>query len=458
MTKLKNIKMDERDHDIHIQLDGDSYRVKNSYTLFECFQDFFKDRGICYHPTITTESKCNMCLIYDNHKEKIVRACEEYPEENGQYSLENPFVEQAFHETLEIFIGFHKPHCKVCRNKNLCRLRGHMDSVKVEGKELEKERMNYSDKVVLENSQCIDCDICLNFEKKLEEKSVLEVSSSGKVLCQEKARHNYSVNLVDLCPTGCFQENGIEYDSVSKELAGFCRSCDRLCETALTLKEERSDLIPIRQKSRKNTNFWLCDTVNEKYIVRDNEIALRSVLEKYKGDNDYFWRLGKLPSRGESWHFILPKNLPTELIFLLQNEFVNSHHTFEMIEENPREQEWGPLRTERNFRQKGIENFLANHSSKVRNSNEGHNGIYIVAPEIMLDDSNYYKKIKNLRAKKIVFASYYFNPSLKPNIDLLVPLPDYRLLTWEAENYLGDQRIFYSESGKTKIKLFSEDL
>ncbi|MCR9202964.1 MAG: hypothetical protein NXH75_00165 [Halobacteriovoraceae bacterium] len=445
-------------HDsIAIFIDGQPMAVDANLSIFENLRKRGIGEGFCSHPLLESNRHCNLCWIFDEEEQEIVRSCKVIPTLNSKYSLIHKEVVLAKKESWGALRSIHPLHCKNCQNKNLCEIReniGQKETSSVEDSE-KSYAYPYSEKVNFYPQECIECGLCLSFEEALGEMPSLKESTkhSEKIICEKTVTHNYSVNLIDLCPTGCFQEKNLSLGAEDLVLKDFCRGCDRLCETEVLFRKNFDHYSPIRQRVPRGSSYWICDEINSSYLPVNNGLPLRSIMEKKEGT----WARGELPSINEKWHFVIPENLPEELWDKLTEVFKNNEFTFQISSENKWENIKGLLNENKNFIQEKKVAFIKKFDEQKLESCPQGKSYFFISPEWIKTNSVFLKTLESLKGKKIAFGGFFLPNKVTEGVNYLIPLPDFRNLTWKGLNYHKEERTNSPLLKKSNIVFFREE-
>lgn len=438
-------------------LDGQEVSLNDNLSLFENLKQRDLILGFCSHPLIKNDRHCNLCWVYDEGEEGIVRSCEVTPKEGSRYNLHSAIASKAVNESLDSLIQYHQPQCKKCNQKNLCHIKGILkddSSIRSLERQGEVEKKTYSSQISFSSEQCISCSLCVKFEENISDSPALIENETGKVSLKTEAKHNYGINLIDLCPTGCFSQKSMTQAQPSFYQKDFCRVCDRLCETESLFLKDFDSHKPFRQRAPQGAAYWLCDEVNNGHKIENLGLPLKSIMKK-DGER---WTAGELPESSRNWHFVLPENLPTEIWNYLNTLLDNSQYTFEFIKESPRNSVEGILRQSKAFKQKSRDDFFERNRERERAllTKGSNTEFFFISPEYLEKGSQFEKNLNQVKSKKAVWAGFFITPQLLKGVGHIVPLPDYRLLKWDAINYHNELRENDPFGESVHLKLFKD--
>ncbi len=234
------------------------------------------DRGIdvpffCYHPGLTPEGNCRMCLVEASNSRKPVPACTTPVAEGIEVQTHSEAAKSARADVLEFMLVNHPLDCPICDKSGECMLQDHAydhgkdRSRMVEQKEL-KHTKDLGNDVHLWGNRCIVCTRCVRFCD--------EVAGTGELTVVERGDHSVidvfpgyplqnplSGNVVDICPVGALIDKDFLYEArvwYEKKTDTVCNSCARGCNIEVqTLHNKVKRLVP-RHNPDVN-GYWMCD-------------------------------------------------------------------------------------------------------------------------------------------------------------------------------------------------------
>ncbi|MCF8059510.1 MAG: hypothetical protein K9K67_09450 [Bacteriovoracaceae bacterium] len=437
---------------VSFYVEGKLIVASEGETLFEAInRDSFEIQGYCFHPLFESSSKCLLCNIYDEKRGDVISACRTAPIEGGRYSLYHNDLTLAKKEVDSLYQSSHHFNCTQCDNQSRCRLVNEIGNKGLETSAVPKEDKAHklSEELRVNLKQCITCMMCTDFEKSVTEQPAL-YEEAGEIKVKGEFSHNYGVNLLDICPTGCFESKEILKRKTSVIKKDFCRGCDRLCRTEVHFEEGQNGLRAIRASSPLNSTFWVCDEVN-KPIVNNLKLPLRSLLTKKDGS----WIHGDYLSTKEPRHLIIPKNLPEELWQYLISNLSSIENvqdwSYEFISWKSRANEVGLMRTEKTFsqeKQNSIQRLLTPYDGELKEKS-----VVLIAPEWLPDLIQWSTLLERFkRARHKAFAGAFINAEIYESANTLIPLQPYWEMSWKGKNYQNEE-VFISREAKP-IKIF----
>lgn len=422
----------------YFELDGESISWREDVSLNEEIRKRHPQAsGFCDHPLVKNSKSCLLCQVYDEKGQKVILACEVVPTPGGRYSTRHPALNEAKKEVEELYNQGHSFSCSRCSHSLNCQLKGVFNQPLVDKSIHSKERfekISLNDKIVADFSQCIQCALCTDFEKNHSHSPAL-IASEPHPQVVGKLDHNYGVNLVDLCPTGCFFPLEGQTTS-SKEVESFhdfCRGCDRLCEVEVIYEQRENQILPLRAKTPELSAHWVCDEVNSQWHKRFKIPLNRSLKKTSEG-----WRSSDRLSIDGPWHIIAPKNLPEEMWSLLEEWYKrNNNISLEFFEGKERNEEQGLLRSRCSFEQESqlkVESLIKARSPQEKVQ------VCLVSPEWIPHEKGWQEVLSKVAVfPKKVFMGAAINFDLYEKMDELVAVPSYDELSWRGRNYQNEE-------------------
>ena len=228
----------------------------------------------CWHPGLSVAGVCRFCMVKIEGMPKLQIACNTACTEGMKVFTQTDEVKEAHKWALEFHLINHPLDCPICDQAGECELQnyymkvGKYSSQMDEEKVLKPKALDVGDNLVLDTERCILCSRCVRFEDEVTKTSSLGIFNRGDhsvigTFPDKKVQHNYSYNLVDICPVGAFTAKDFRFKCrvwFLKETSTICPGCSTGCN--VTLFENKNQREYYRLKPRKNLDVnghWMCD-------------------------------------------------------------------------------------------------------------------------------------------------------------------------------------------------------
>jgi NADH-quinone oxidoreductase subunit G len=264
---------------ISLTIDGMTVAVPKGTTLIEAA----KQAGVlvphyCYHPSLPSPAVCRMCLVEVEKLPKLVPSCVTPAAEGQVVHVHSPAARKAREGVLEFLLINHPLDCPICDQAGECELQ---DFVFQEGRAGtryadEAKRWNpvedFGSDILYVANRCILCTRCVRFMDDVAETPVLNISERGDrayvgIDEGERLDHEWSGNVVDLCPVGSLISKDFLHKARAWDLdktASICTGCTQGCNVTLDLRDE----VVVRIRPRPNLDVnrhFICDTGRADY-------------------------------------------------------------------------------------------------------------------------------------------------------------------------------------------------
>ncbi len=264
---------------VHLTIDGTPVSVPKGTTLIEAA----KQAGVlvphyCYHPSLPSPAVCRMCLVEVEKNPKLQPSCVTTVAEGQVVHVNSANAKKARVSVLEFLLINHPLDCPICDQAGECELQ---DYVFQEGRSATRysdyaKRYNpvedFGPDVLYVGNRCILCTRCVRFMDDVADEPVLNVSERGDrayigIDPAHKLTHEWSGNVVDLCPVGSLVSKDFLHKARAWDLdkaAGVCTGCSQGCNITV---ETRDDAV-VRLRPRPNlevNRHFICDTGRSDY-------------------------------------------------------------------------------------------------------------------------------------------------------------------------------------------------
>ncbi|HET7040487.1 MAG TPA: 2Fe-2S iron-sulfur cluster-binding protein [Gemmatimonadales bacterium] len=264
---------------VNLTIDGTPVSVPKGTTLIEAA----KQAGVlvphyCYHPSLPSPAVCRMCLVEVEKNPKLQPSCVTTVAEGQVVHVHSENAKKAREGVLEFLLINHPLDCPICDQSGECELQDYQFQ---EGRvatryQDEAKRYNpvedFGPDILYVTNRCILCTRCVRFMDDVAHEPVLNVSERGDrafigIDPAHKLTHEWSGNVVDLCPVGSLISKDFLHKARAWDLdrtASVCTGCSQGCNISI---ETRDDAV-VRLKPRPNlevNRHFMCDTGRADY-------------------------------------------------------------------------------------------------------------------------------------------------------------------------------------------------
>jgi NADH-quinone oxidoreductase subunit G len=280
-----------------IVIDDQSYDVPPDRNLLHvCLSLGFNLPYFCWHPALHSVGACRQCAVKqfrdanDTHG-RLVMACMTPANDGTRISLSDPDA-RAFRANIAEWLMVNHPHdCPVCDEGGECHLQdmivmtGH-DYRRYRGRKRTFLNQDLGPFVNHEMNRCIQCYRCVRFYRDYAGGRDFDVFALSNVVYFGRERDGvleseFSGNLVEVCPTGVFDDKTLKAHYTRKwdlqTAPSICTHCGLGCNT---IPGERYGLLRrIRNRYNGQVNgYFLCDRGRYGYEFVNSERRIRQPL------------------------------------------------------------------------------------------------------------------------------------------------------------------------------------
>jgi NADH-quinone oxidoreductase subunit G len=260
---------------VTLTIDGKEVSVPKGTSIIEATEILgIEIPHFCWHPGLSVAGVCRFCMVKIEGMPKLQIACNTSCSEGMKVITVSDEVKDAHKWALEFHLINHPLDCPICDQAGECELQnyymkvGKYTSQMDEDKVLKPKALDVGDNLVLDTERCILCSRCVRFEDEVTKTSSLGIFNRGDhsvigTFPNRKIQHNYSYNIVDICPVGAFTAKDFRFKCrvwFLSETKTICPGCSTGC--SVTLFEHKNQREYYRLKPRKNVEVnghWMCD-------------------------------------------------------------------------------------------------------------------------------------------------------------------------------------------------------
>jgi NADH-quinone oxidoreductase subunit G len=270
-----------------ITVDGTELEVPDNTMLLPVLLD----RGLqiphyCYHPKLSIDGSCRMCLVKVEGLPKLTISCNTPVRDGMVVDTRGPEVTKARQGVLELLLVNHPLDCPICDQAGECYLQdyafeyGRRAARTQEPRRKLLKRVDVGPRVVLDQERCILCRRCVRFCKEITETRELGVFNLGDqsvidTFPDEPLTNDYSICTADICPVGALLSKDFHHKMrvwFLDETESVCPNCANGCNTKVgAARGEVYRFLPRRNDDVNDT--WMCDAGRLGYrFVNENRL------------------------------------------------------------------------------------------------------------------------------------------------------------------------------------------
>ncbi len=260
---------------IKVTIDGKELTVPKGTSVIEATEMMGVEiPRFCWHPGLSVAGVCRFCMVKIEGMPKLQIACNTTCTDGMKIITQAQEVKEAHKWALEFHLINHPLDCPICDQAGECELQnyymkvGKYDSQMEENKVLKPKALDVGRELVLDTERCILCSRCVRFEDEVTKTKSLGIFNRGDhsiigTFPNKKIDHNYSYNLVDICPVGAFTSKDFRFKCrvwFLKETPSICPGCSTGCNVTLFQNRNNREYYRLKPRRNKDVNgFWMCD-------------------------------------------------------------------------------------------------------------------------------------------------------------------------------------------------------
>ena len=287
---------------VTLTIDGQQLTVAKGRTVLQAaIEAGISVPYYCYHPGISIDGSCRVCIVKIEKMPKLQTACSTACTDGMVITTRDPETVQARAGVFEFLLVNHPLDCPVCDKGGECPLQdfsytfgpaeSRMDFPRrVFDGEGVRGDVDFGPTLMLNRQRCILCTRCARFMKEVDGDAQINVIDRGTgseiATFREEGVHSLlSGNLMDVCPVGAITTRQYRFKSRPWDNPGvvdtICTLCSKGCNTSAWLKakpEWAKGTRLIRMTPRFNADvnsYWMCDIGRFSYGWVEGETRLR---------------------------------------------------------------------------------------------------------------------------------------------------------------------------------------
>ena len=259
--------------DVTLTIDGQQVTVEKGTLLIEAAKTLGNQiPHYCYHPGLSPDGNCRMCLVNLEKSPKPVIACKTYVSDGMVVDTKSEDVEKMRRSIMEFLLINHPLDCPTCDQAGECRLQDYYMLYDRIPSRFKEEKV-HKDKVVdlgagvmLDEERCVVCRRCVRFCDEIAKTPELEVQERGDhsmvtTFPGKKMQNPYAGNTIDICPVGALTSKDFRYKKRVWFLSrtnSVCPGCSRGCN--IEIHHEKNKIYRLLPRHNPDVNdYWMCD-------------------------------------------------------------------------------------------------------------------------------------------------------------------------------------------------------
>jgi len=254
-------------------IDGKEIEVADGTTVMQAAEELgIRIPRFCWHPDLTVDGNCRMCLVEIEKMPKLQIACNTAVRDGMVVFTNSEKAAEAHRTTLEFLLINHPIDCPVCDQAGECYLQdqymGHglYDSkVEIEDK-VNKRKVVDLGPIMLDAERCVLCSRCIRFEQEVTGTNLLGFVNRGNrteitTFENQPITHEYAGNLADVCPVGALLSHEFRFKMrvwFLKAHESVCPGCSTGCNVFVDERDGEVQRLRPRRNADVNKS-WMCD-------------------------------------------------------------------------------------------------------------------------------------------------------------------------------------------------------
>jgi NADH-quinone oxidoreductase subunit G len=271
---------------VTLTIDGRSLTVEKGKTVLQAaLEHGIKVPYYCYHPGISIDGSCRVCIVKIEKMPKLQTACSTPAADGMVVSTGTPDVVEARASVFEFLLINHPLDCPVCDKGGECPLQDFSYSFGPNESRMEfprrvfdgegvKADVDFGPTLMLNRNRCILCTRCVRFMREIDGDAQINIVDRGYgseiATFQEQGVHSLiSGNLMDVCPVGAITTRDYRFKSRPwdnpEAVDTICTFCEKGCSTTAWLKAKpewakAARLVRTTPRFNPEVNgYWMCD-------------------------------------------------------------------------------------------------------------------------------------------------------------------------------------------------------
>jgi NADH-quinone oxidoreductase subunit G len=290
---------------VTLTIDGREITTEKGKTVLQAaIENGIKVPYYCYHPGISIDGSCRVCIVKIEKMPKLQTSCSTTVAQGMVVQTQSPDVVEARASVFEFLLINHPLDCPVCDKGGECPLQDFSYSYGPNESRMEFARrvfdgegaradVDFGPTLMLNRNRCILCTRCVRFMREVDTDAQINIVDRGYgseiATFQEEGVHSLlSGNLMDVCPVGAITTRDYRFKSRPwdnpEAVDTICTLCEKGCNTTAWIKakpEWAKGARLVRMTPRFNpevNSYWMCDIGRFDYHWIESEQRLHRPL------------------------------------------------------------------------------------------------------------------------------------------------------------------------------------
>jgi NADH-quinone oxidoreductase subunit G len=259
---------------VTVTIDGTPVQVPKGTWLVEAAKQIKREIPVyCYHRKMGPAGLCRICLVEIEGMPKLQIACNTAVTDGMVVHTQSEKAADGRRAVLELYLLNHPLDCPICDKGGECDLQdyamayGQGYSRSVDPKVSKPKAVDLGPTIVLDEERCVVCQRCVRFDDMIvgERELVLKDRGVRNIIATangEPYRHNFTGNVIELCPVGALTSKTYRFKSRPWDLrrtGTTCTQCPVGCQMYVDVRVGVVQRTMSVEDDDAISDGWLCD-------------------------------------------------------------------------------------------------------------------------------------------------------------------------------------------------------